>query len=123
MKDFSSHFLLIAPSLLSGVTSLSGVTYIPTGSVNIACIGKVSLTQTLQNDERGPVWQISFRAATLDDTVKAYHASETYVGILMTDGTVRILGELTEIPRLEVTRYPGAYVVTCSYESAEQVAL
>ena len=123
MLDFSSHFLIVEPDLLAGITSLSSVTYIPAGGVDFACKGKVSITQTLQSDDRGPVWRISFRAVTLDNAVRAYDGREVYVGAVMTDGSIRILGDRAEAPRLEVTPYSGANLVTCSLEMPEPVDL
>ena len=102
---------------------MNNITYIPVAATDFSCSGKISLSQTVQEDERGKVWKVSFRAVTTDDTIRKYDGRDIYVGAVMTDGSIRIFGSPAEAPRLEVTPYAGANLVTCSYESAEPVDL
>ena len=46
-----------------------------------------------------------------------------YIGIFLSDGSVRILGTPDFIPKLEVTPYSGAFAISVSYDSLKPVDL
>lgn len=97
--------------------------YIPHGAVDIICSRKIVLDQTPVKDIDGNRWSISMSAATRDETIKSYDGREVYVGIVMTDGTIRVLASPGYIPKLSVTPYAGAYAVSLSFESLKSIEL
>jgi len=123
MTDLSSHFVLIDPELIRADLPLRRITFIPAGAERFACTGKISFEQTPSEDDRGTVWTLNFRAVTLDSSVRNYDGREMYVGLVMTDGTIRVIGTASEVPRVRVTPYAAASEVACSFESASPVDL
>lgn len=122
MLATSSHFALIDPELIRETMRLQKVTYIPTGAQEFACQGPVSVDQTAETSS-GLTWNINFRAVTKDYSVRDYNGRRFYIGVLMSDGSARIIGTTSEAPIVIVTPYAGASLVTSSFKTATPIDL
>lgn len=124
MIEITSHFILVRPELIQSDLQLHRVTYIPVGAEEFACKSKITLEQTPQSDDRGGVWRQRFRAVTDDCTVRRHDGAERYVGVIMSDGSVRIIGSAGEAPIVTVTPSDqGASVVETTFDTAEPLDL
>lgn len=124
MIEITSHFILVRPELLSSILQLRTVSYIPVGAEEFACKGKITLEQTPQSDDRGGVWAQRFRAVTDDCSVRRHDGASRYVGVIMSDGSVRFIGAAGEAPIITVTPSDqGASVVETTFETPEPLDL
>lgn len=123
MIDISNHLCIIPANLMKGYLTPECCRYIPHGAIDIICSRKIILDQTPVTDIDGKRWSISMSSATKDETIKSYDGQEVYVGIVLTDGTVRILATSGYIPRLSVTPYANAYAISVSYEALKAINL
>ena len=124
MIEITSHFILILPELIQSDLQLRRITYIPVGAEEFACKGKISLEQLPQSDDRGGVWTQRFRAVTDDCSIRRHDGAKRYVGVIMSDGSVRIIGAAGEAPIITVTPYDqGASVVETTFETPEPIDL
>lgn len=124
MTEISSHFILIAPERIRQDLRLRRVTYIPVDADEFACTQKISVQQSCLRDDRGDVWTVSFRAVTADCSVRRHDGTRRYVGIIMSDGSVRIIGSPGEAPILSVTPSDqGMSVVETSFDSPDPLDL
>lgn len=123
MKDFSSHFCIILPELLADMISPELCHYPPHGSIDIPCIRKVGLEQSPVNDENGYRWSISFSAITKDAFTAGFDGMTAYIGVFISDGTVRIIGRKDRQPVISVTPYAGVYAVTAEFETLKPIVI
>ena len=123
MKDFSSHFCIILPELLADMISPELCLYPPHGSIDIPCIRKVSLEQSPVNDENGYRWSISFSAITKEAAAVEFDGRKAYIGVFISDGTVRIIGRKDRQPVISVTPYAGAYSVSAEFEALKPIVI
>ena len=124
MIEITSHFVLIRPKLIQEALLLQKITYIPIGAEEFACKSKVSLDQTPQRDDRGDVWMQRFRAVTADCSVRQHDGANRYVGVIMSDGSIRIIGSPGEAPIITVTPGDqGMSVVETTFETTEPLDL
>ena len=120
MIEITSHFVLIRPELIQEALLLQKITYIPLGAEEFACQSKVSLDQTPQRD----VWMQRFRAVTADCSVRQHDGANRYVGVIMSDGSIRIIGSPGEAPIITVTPGDqGMSVVETTFETTEPLDL
>lgn len=123
MKDFSSHFCIILPELLADLLSPEECVYPPHGSIDIPCIRKVSLEQSPVNDENGYRWSISFSAITKEAAAVEFDGRKAYIGVFISDGTVRIIGRKDRQPVISVTPYAGVYAVSAEFEALKPIVI
>lgn len=123
MKDFSSHFCIILPELLADLLSPEECVYPPHGSIDIPCIRKVSLEQSPVNDENGYRWSISFSAITKEAAAVEFDGRKSYIGVFISDGTVRIIGRKDRQPVISVTPYAGVYAVSAEFEALKPIVI
>ena len=123
MKDFSSHFCIILPELLAAIISPELCLYPPHGSIDIPCIRKVSLEQTPVNDENGYRWSVSFSGITRESVAADFDGMTAYLGVFISDGTVRIIGRKDRQPVISVTPYAGVYAVTAEFETLKPIVI
>lgn len=123
MKDFSSRFCIILPELLSDMISPELCRFPPHGSVDMPCIKKVRLEQSPVNDENGHRWTISFNAITKEAAAADYDGMKAYIGVFISDGTVRVIGRKDQQPVISVTPYAGAYAVTAEFEALKSIVI
>lgn len=123
MKDFSSHFCIILPELLADMISPELCLYPPHGSIDIPCIRKVSLEQSPVNDENGYRWSMTFSAITKEASAGDYDGMRAYIGIFISDGTVRIIGRKDRQPVISVTPYAGVYAVSAEFEALKPIVI
>lgn len=95
----------------------------PHGAIDISCSRKIVIDQTLNEDSDGRRWSISMSAASKDDCLCDKDGVRAYIGVFLTDGTIRILGTPDFIPRLSVTSYAGAYSVSVALEMLKSLDL
>ena len=121
MRDISNHFCIIPPELLTGYLTPDECRYMPHGAVDIACSRKILLDQTPNEDSDGHRWSISMSAASSDRQLERMDGIRAYIGVFLTDGSIRILGTPDFIPRLSITPYSGAYAVSVASEALRAV--
>lgn len=118
MQEISSHFALITPESIQDTLRLQRVTFIPVGAIEFACTNPVSVSQTPTASSAGTTWDINFRAVTTDNEVRDYNGRRLLIGIIMADGSARIIGNASEAPMITVTPYASANQVSASFKSA-----
>lgn len=123
MRDISNHFCIIPPELLSGYLTPDECRYMPHGAIDIICSRKIILDQSLTEDSDGRRWSISMSAASMDRFLEKMNGVRAYVGVFLTDGSIRILGTPDFIPRLSVTPYAGAYAVSVAFEALRAISI
>ena len=123
MRDISNHFCIIPPELLTGFLTPGECRYMPHGSIDITCSRKIVIDQSLTDDSDGRRWSISMSAASMDRCLDKMDGARVYIGVFLTDGSIRILGTPDFIPRLNVTPYAGAYAVSVSLEALRALDL
>lgn len=123
MKDFSSHFCIIFPELLADMISPELCLYPPHGSIDIPCIRKVSLEQSPVNDENGYRWSMTFSAITKEAAAADYDGMQAYIGVFISDGTVRVIGRKDHQPVISVTPYAGVYAVAAEFEALKSIVI
>lgn len=123
MKDFSSHFCIILPELLADMISPELCLYPPHGSIDIPCIRKVSLEQSPVNDENGYRWSMTFSAITKEAAAADYDGMQAYIGVFISDGTVRVIGRKDRQPVISVTPYVGVYAVSAEFEALKSIVI
>ena len=116
MRDISNHFCIIRPEFLTDCMTPDQCRYMPHGAIDIICSRKIVIDQSPTEDSDGRRWTISMSAASSDKHLDGLDGIRAYIGIFMTDGSIRILGTSDFIPRLTVTPYAGAYAVSVSFE-------
>lgn len=117
MRDISNHFCIIPPELLTGYMTPAECRYMPHGAIDITCSRKIVIDQSPTDDSDGRRWAISMSAASMDQCLKKMDGVKAYIGVFLTDGSIRILGTPDFIPRLSVTPYAGAYAVSVSFDA------
>jgi hypothetical protein len=124
MNEISSHFALIAPEAITENLRLQKVTFIPaTGSREFACTAPVSVDQTPSTGNSGLVWTISFSAVTPDCAIRQYSGRRFYIGVIMSDGSARIIGSAAEAPLITVTPHAQNNRVSATFKSAVPIDL
>lgn len=123
MRDISNHFCIISPELLSGYLTPDECRYMPHGAIDIICSRKIILDQSLTEDSDGRRWSISMSAASMDRFLEKMNGVRAYVGVFLTDGSIRILCTPDFIPRLSVTPYAGAYAVSVAFEALRAISI
>lgn len=123
-RDIANRFCIITPDLLSGFLVPSECRAMPQGAVEISCSRKVDIDQSpSSSDSDGIRWTISMSAASSDKQLEKMDGLRAYIGVFLTDGSIRILGTPDFIPRLTVTPYAGAYAVSASVEALRALDL
>lgn len=123
MKEISNRFCIIPPELLTDCLTPQSCRYVPHGAVHIMCSRKIVLDQSPASDTDGHRWSVSMSAASTDSRLAELDGKMAYIGIFLSDGSVRILGTPDFIPKLEVTPYSGAFAISVSYDSLKPVDL
>ena len=123
MRDISNHFCIIPPELLSGYLTPGECRYMPHGAIDITCSRKIVIDQSLTEDSDGRRWSISMSAASMDRCVEKMDGIRAYIGVFLTDGSIRILGTPDFSPCLTVTPYAGAYAVSVAFEALRALDL
>lgn len=123
MIDISNHFCIIPPELLAGYLTPDECRYMPHGTIDIACSRKIVIDQSLTEDSDGRRWSISMSAASMDRCLEKMDGIRAYIGVFLTDGSIRILGTPDFIPRLAVTPYAGAYAVSVAFEALRAILI
>ena len=123
MRDLSNHFCIIPPELLTGFLTPGECRFMPHGATDIACSRKIVIDQTPTDDSDGRRWSISMSAASKDDCLCDKDGVRAYIGVFLTDGTIRILGTPDFVPVISVTPYSGAYSVSASFEALRALDL
>ena len=123
MRDVSNHFCIIPPELMTGYLTPDECRFMPHGATDIACSRKIVIDQSLTEDSDGRRWSISMSAASKDDCLRDKDGVRAYIGVFLTDGTIRILGTPDFVPVISVTPYSGAYSVSASFEALRALDL
>lgn len=123
MRDISNHFCIIPPELMTGYLTPDECRYMPHGAIDITCSRKIVLDQSLTEDSDGRRWSISMSAASMDRYLEKMDGVRAYIGVFLTDGSIRILGTPDFIPRLSITPYSGAYAVSVALEALRAVSI
>lgn len=123
MRDISNHFCIIPPELLGDFMTPDSCRWMPHGAIDISCTRKIVLDQSPLSDSDGSRWSISISAASMDPVLERYDGVRAYIGLFLTDGSVRILGTPGHIPLISVTPYPGTFAVSVSFESLKSIVL
>lgn len=123
MIEISSHFALIDPDTIRETMKLQRVTYIPTGAQEFACTGPVSINQDPVSGASGLVWDISFKATTKDCSVREYNGRRLLIAVVMSDGSARIIGTVSEAPLIIVKPNGHTSTVSSSFKSATPIDL
>lgn len=125
MNEFSTHFCLVEPSKFDRELLLTGARLgKPESADEFSCKGKVLFEQSPSTDDDGTVWNQTFRAVTDDPRVLRYNGTRQLLGIYLTDGSIRFLGNADDAPLLTVTPYEmGMYSVSASFKSLSPVVL
>ena len=123
MRDVSNHFCIIPPELITGYLTPDECRYMPHGAIDITCSRKIVIDQSLTEDSDGRRWSISMSAASMDRCLEKMDGIRAYIGVFMTDGSIRILGTRDFIPRMTVTPYAGAFAISVSFEALKSISL
>lgn len=123
MRDVSNHFCIIPPELITGYLTPDECRYMPHGATDITCSRKIVIDQSLTEDSDGRRWSISMSAASMDRCLEKMDGIRAYIGVFMTDGSIRILGTRDFIPRMTVTPYAGAFAISVSFEALKSISL
>lgn len=123
MRDISNHFCIIPPELMTGYLTPDECRYMPHGAIDITCSRKIVIDQSLTEDSDGRRWSISMSAASMDRYLEKMDGVRAYIGVFLTDGSIRILGTTDFIPRLSITPYSGAYAVSVALEALRAVSI
>ena len=123
MRDISNHFCVIPPELMTGYLTPDECRYMPHGAIDITCSRKIVIDQSLTEDSDGRRWSISMSAASMDRYLEKMDGVRAYIGVFLTDGSIRILGTPDFIPRLSITPYSGAYAVSVALEALRAVSI
>lgn len=122
-RDLSNHFCIIPPECLAGFMTPEDCRYMPHGSMEIICTRKIVLDQSPVSDSDGNRWSISMSAATSDATVQKFDGCRVYVGVFLTDGTIRVLAAPGYIPKITVAPYPGTFSVSVNFEALKFIEI
>lgn len=123
MRDVSNHFCIIPPELMTGYLTQDECRYMPHGAIDITCSRKIVIDQSPIEDSDGRRWSISMSAASMDRCLEKMDGIRAYIGVFMTDGSIRILGTRDFIPRMIVTPYAGAFAISVSFEALKSISL
>lgn len=124
MKELSTHFCIIRPELIRAALSMRENICKPAVSPEFYCIRKLLVEQESEDDEPGTKWRISFRAVTKDSSVKNADSSKQYIGVYLTDGSLRIIGSADDAPYITVSPAEGGvYVVSASFDALAPIDL
>lgn len=109
MKEISNHFCLINPEPGKIYTQTLGS--VPEDAVEIICSRKILFDQAPVNDADGRRWSVNISAATANPEVMEFDGSHQYVGLILTDGSVRVIGAPGFAPQISVTPHENAFAI------------
>lgn len=96
----------------------------PQGSQRIICKSKIKMEQTSYLDSDGLRWDISATAVTTDSSVQNIDSANNYLAVILTDGSIRVLGLRDYVPTVIVTSYEQeTYMLSVSYQALKPIEL
>jgi len=96
----------------------------PATSPDFNCTQKVLFEQEASSDEGGIKYEITLRAITKDSEVMEFNGTKAYVGVYLTDGSIRVIGTADEAPELSISPAEGGvYVLSLSFETLSPIDL
>lgn len=117
MREISNHFVLIGEGLIDPSLLMGENIAIPTGSKEYACTSRIIFDQAPSSGADGGYWTKTFRAVTADPSVIRFDGCHAFIGVILTDGSVKIIGDAYGIPLIRVTPHTGAYVVDATFQT------
>lgn len=123
MRELTTHFYLIEPEDLADALRMGENTFIPQTARHISCIGKVVYSQSPSQSDAGTKYSHTFRGVTEDSSVMRFNGNRAYIGIILSDGRVSILGSADEAPLITVTPNPGVFVLETSFDTVQPIEL
>lgn len=124
MREISNRFCLVSPEALKESLLLNDEPYIPTGTESYPCSSKIIFSQTPNDSDAGTSWAQTFRGVTLHADVYRWNGRKAFIGIIMTDGSVKYIGSYSDQPTVKVTPHErGTYVVEASFSSLKAIQL
>lgn len=117
MREISNHFVLIrdnqiAPSLLMGENIA-----VPSGAREFSCTSRIIFDQAPASSDAGSSWTKTFRGVTPDRSVLDFDGCKAYIGFYLTDGSIKIIGDVYGVPVVRATPHCGAYVVETTFQT------
>ena len=123
MKEISNHFCIIPQGAIEEQL-LRGEPVVKSPAMDeYIATGKVSINQESRLGDNGLSWTVSFRAAIMRSVAIKYNGRRQYVGIVLTDGTLAVIGTVDKAPVLVVTPGERECIVEASIEMPEPLDL
>lgn len=123
ISSISSHFSVIAPSLIQDLLLMQQVNFLPVGAKEFSCTDKITFDQQPESSESGQSWAQTFEAVTTDKSIMEHNGTRAYIAIHISDGSLRIMGTASEIPLITVTPKEGVYVVSVDFRTTKPMVL
>lgn len=117
MREISNHFVLIRDGQINASLLMGENIAVPSGSKEFLCTSRVIFDQAPVTGEPGSSWTKTFRAVTTDASVLDFDGSRAFIGVFLSDGTVKIIGDVYGTPLIRVTPHAGAYVVDSTFQT------
>ena len=97
--------------------------WMPHGVTDIACVKKIDFAQEPDTESGTRLWSMTFNAVTKDKSVLCLDGARAYIGMFITDGTIRIIGGKGSAPLISVVPYAGAYSVSAEFKDIDPVVI
>lgn len=124
MREFSNRFCIIAPGALTESALLNDEPFIPSAAEIFKCSSKLTFSQTPSDSDAGIVWNMTFRGVAVHTDAQKWHGKKAFIGMIMTDGSVRYIGSSEEQPLIMVTPYGNEVnVVEASFKALAPLQL
>ena len=123
-REISTRFCLIEPDLIRGAIRMKENLFRPEESPVFPSKGKPTFAQTSSQDDNGVTWSQRFQAVTNRRDILEYNRARMYVGLILTDGSLRVIGTADDVPVIIVTPHEqGWYVVNVNFKSQNELIL
>lgn len=123
MREFSTHFAIIPEDQIHSALMMGENVALPSGAREFSCTSKIIFDQSPAESESGKSWTQTFRAVTKDPEVQKYDGTKACIGVILTDGDVKIIGGAFGVPVIKVTPYTGTYVVDATLQTPRRADL
>ena len=119
MKEIAARFCIMEPEDIRHLLLTGEKVELTHRMRQYAASGRVEFSQEPDTGDNGTSWSQSFRAVVREPEIMEYQRRKAYIGVFRTDGSIFVIGSATETPVITVTPYENAFVVECSFDTAE----
>lgn len=125
MKDISYSFLLSPESSAGRFAREYTIDRLKSQAraVQFLCASKVELSQEPSISDDGTLWQVTFRAVVPDSAIVKWNGLRAGIAVVDSHGGIIKIGGSSVLPKLVVTPYTEAYVVSATFDTAEPLSV